>query len=49
VLADKLNIKPARGAGETPVLYAGLAVSADGVVFVSSSRSNVIYKLSPPR
>ena len=48
VLADKLNIKPARGPGAPPILYAGVAVSADGAVFVSSSRSNVIYKLTPP-
>ena len=47
VLAEKLNIAPLNPSGP-PALFAGVAVAADGSVFVSSGRSNVIYKLSPP-
>jgi len=47
VLAEKLNIAPLNPS-DPPALFAGVAVAADGGVFVSSGRSNVIYKLSPP-
>jgi len=48
VLAENLDIVPLKPSGP-PSLFAGVAVAEDGSVFVSSSRSNVVYKLSPPR
>jgi sugar lactone lactonase YvrE len=48
VLAENLNIVPLKPNGP-PSLFAGVAVAEDGSVFVSSSRSNVLYKLTPPR
>lgn len=48
VLAENLNIVPLNPSGP-PALFAGVAVAEDGSVFVSSSRSNVVYKLAPPR